>query len=221
LSLLEVLVALAIFLFSIVALHQALNVGTNQAIDTQQRIQASQLAQSKMAEVYVGAVPLSSQSDTPFDEDPDYTWSVDAEPFTVANLWNVTVTVKRTRGDGGVLQTQLCELIIDPSIRGTNFDSAYTATLMPPSSTGGGASGAGGAGAGGAGGMGGKGGAAKGGAAKGGKAGGGAAKGGAAKGGGAAGRGAGGGRGGGGGQGGQGVAVVRVVAAGVAKEEVQ
>src|SRR5947209_359815 len=93
LSLLEVLVALAIFLFSIVALHQALNIGTSNAVDMQQHMQAAQLAQSKMAEVYVGAVPMSSQADTPFDEDPDYTWSLDAEPGTVANLWNVTVTV--------------------------------------------------------------------------------------------------------------------------------
>ncbi len=89
-------------------------------------------------------MPLSSQSDTPFDQDPDYTWSLDAEQNTVANLWNVTVTVTRSRGDGGKLETKLTEMIIDPSIRGTSYDSALTATLMPPSSTGGGA-GAGGA----------------------------------------------------------------------------
>ena len=46
-----------------------------------------------MAELYVGAVPLQSQGDTPFDEDPDYTWSVDAQQNTLQNLWNVTVTV--------------------------------------------------------------------------------------------------------------------------------
>lgn len=127
LSLLEVLVALAIFLFSIVALHQALNIGTNNAIDTQQLQQASQLAQSKIAEVYAGVVPLSSTPDTPFDEDPDYTWSIDAQQSTLTNLWNVTLTVKRTRGDGSKLETTLSQMIIDPSLRGTSYDSAATA----------------------------------------------------------------------------------------------
>jgi type II secretion system protein I len=134
--LLEVLVALAIFLFSIVALHQALNIGTNNAVDMQQHMQAAQLAQSKMAEVYVGAVPMQSQPDTPFDEDPDYNWSLDAEQSTMANLWNVTVTVSRTRADGSRLETKLSQMIIDPSLRGTSYDAAATATLLPPSSTG-------------------------------------------------------------------------------------
>jgi type II secretion system protein I len=141
LSLLEVLVALAIFLFSIVALHQALNIGTNNAIDMQQHMQAAQLAQSKMAEVYVGAVPMQSQSDTPFDEDPDYNWSLDAQQGIAANLWNVTVTVSRSRGDGSRLETKLSQMIIDPSLRGTSYDAAATATLLPPSSTGSGSSG--------------------------------------------------------------------------------
>jgi general secretion pathway protein I len=140
LSLLEVLVALAIFLFSIVALNQAMNVGTKSALNTQQQIQAAQLAQSKMAEVYIGAVPLTSQPDTPFDEDPDYTWSLDVEQNTVANLWTATVTVSRAVGDGSKMETKLSQMIVDPSIRGTSYDSAYTATFSPPSSTGGGSS---------------------------------------------------------------------------------
>ncbi|CAN5461578.1 hypothetical protein BH10PLA2_BH10PLA2_21530 [soil metagenome] len=127
LSLLEILVALAIFLFSLVALHQAMNVGMNSAQDMQQLVQAAQLAQSKMAELYVGAVPMQSQGETPFDDDPDYTWSVDAQQNTVANLWNVTVTVKRTRKSGPKLETVLSQMIIDPSIRGTSYDAAATA----------------------------------------------------------------------------------------------
>ena len=135
LSLLEVLVALAILLFSIVALNQMLNIGTSNAVDMQQHMQAAQLVQSKMAEVYCGAVPLTSVTDTPFDEDPDYTWSLDAQQNSLANLWNVTVTVTRSRGDGSKMETKLSQMIIDPSIRGTSMDSAYTATLSPPSST--------------------------------------------------------------------------------------
>jgi general secretion pathway protein I len=135
LSLLEILVALAIFLFSIVALHQALNLGTNSAIEMQQLVQAAQLAQSKMAELYVGAVPLQSQGDTPFDEDPDFTWSVDAQQNTVQNLWNVTVTVTRTRGDGSKTETKLSQMIMDPSLRGTSYDAAATAAASTSASS--------------------------------------------------------------------------------------
>jgi general secretion pathway protein I len=134
LSLLEILVALAIFLFSMVALHQALNLGTNSAVEMQQLVQAAQLAQSKMAELYVGAVPLQSQGDTPFDEDPDYTWSVDAQQNTLQNLWNVTVTVTRTRGDGTKTETKLSQMIMDPSLRGTSYDAAATAAAATSSS---------------------------------------------------------------------------------------
>jgi prepilin-type N-terminal cleavage/methylation domain-containing protein len=135
LSLLEVLVALAILLFSMVALHQALNLGTNSAVEMQQLVQASQLAQSKMAELYVGAVPLQSQPDTPFDEDPDYTWSVDAQQNTVANLWNVTVTVARHHNDGSKMETKLSRMILDPSLRGTSYDAAATAAAAAASSS--------------------------------------------------------------------------------------
>ncbi len=135
LSLLEVLVALAIFLFSIVALHQALNIGTNNAIETQQLQLAAQLAQSKMAEVYAGVVPLSSTPDTPFDENPDYTWSIDAQQSTLTNLWNVNLSVKRTRGDGTVMETKLSQMIIDPSLRGTSYDSAATQAAATASSS--------------------------------------------------------------------------------------
>ena len=134
LSLLEVLVALAIFLFSIVALHQALNIGTSNSIDMQQLQQASQLAQSKIAEVYAGVVPLTSTPDTPFDEDPDFTWSIDAQQSTLTNLWNVTLTVKRNRADGSKLETKLSQMIIDPSLRGTSYDSAATAAAAAASS---------------------------------------------------------------------------------------
>ena len=84
LSLLEVLVALAIFLFSIVALHQALNIGTNNAVDMQQHMSRVTWLKADM-EVYV-ARPHELAADTPFDEDPDYTWSLDAEQNTTANL---------------------------------------------------------------------------------------------------------------------------------------
>jgi prepilin-type N-terminal cleavage/methylation domain-containing protein len=71
LTLLEVLVALAIFLLSLGALVQLTSFAGRQAVDARRRSDETRLAQSKLAEVLAGAVPLQGQGETPFDEDPD------------------------------------------------------------------------------------------------------------------------------------------------------
>src|SRR5947209_7590192 len=89
-SLLEVVVATAIFLLGLIA------IGGDRAVEVQQQSQAIQLCQSKMAEVIAGVVPLGSQGETPFDEEPDWSWSIDAEQQgDAASLWTVKITVSR------------------------------------------------------------------------------------------------------------------------------
>ena len=78
-SLLEVIVAMAIFLMSIVVLGQLVTMGGERALDIDQQGEAGLLAQSKMSEVIWGAVPLQSASDQAFDEAPDYKWSMTAD----------------------------------------------------------------------------------------------------------------------------------------------
>src|SRR5947208_9569279 len=97
LSLLEVLVALAIFLLSFVAIGRLVTLASDHAIELQQQSQATRLAQSKLNEVLCGALTLESAEGS-FDEDADWQWSVDAEQGT-AGLWTVTVTVKRPGGE--------------------------------------------------------------------------------------------------------------------------
>ncbi|HEY1381192.1 MAG TPA: hypothetical protein VGF55_30610, partial [Gemmataceae bacterium] len=92
-SLLEVLVALAIFLFSLVALSQLIDVGSDRARDVQWLGQASTIAQSRMAELMAGSIALTSQPDTACDEDPDWSWSLNAEPDNAPGLYRVKVTV--------------------------------------------------------------------------------------------------------------------------------
>src|SRR5262245_46471089 len=87
LSLIEVLVALAVFLISMIGLGRLAIMGSDLALETQDNNQAAQLCQSKMAEILVGAVPLSSQSDTPFDGDDGeagWTWSLECEQGNVS-----------------------------------------------------------------------------------------------------------------------------------------
>ncbi len=213
LSLLEVVVSMAILLSSVVAIHQLVTIGSERALDVQQEAIGSMLAQRKLSEVMIGATPLSSTGYTAFEEDgmDEWQWKLDANQNTngVNGLWNVQVSVKFDPPDGGPgAVIELGQMILDPTLRGSNLDppplqagnpnanstsgsNSTTPSTTPSSPTpsgggsmmGGGKKGAGGFGGGAGGGIGG-------------------AKGGSGAGGGKGGGGAGGGKGGGGGAGG-------------------
>ncbi len=119
LSLLEVIVALAIFLFSLVALSQVIDIGVDMAQEMDMRSHGAHLAQSKLAEVVAGAVPLTSQADTPCDgDDGDWNWRLDAEQDAVASLYKVTVTVSRKFRKSKVEAT-FSQYVLDPTKRGS------------------------------------------------------------------------------------------------------
>ena len=122
-TLLEVLTALTIFLLAMVVFGDMILANAKAANAIQRQNLATRLCQSKLHEVAVGLVPLSSADDTPFDDEPDYTWSLDAESGSFDGLWNVTVTVKRNQTDNGEpIQVTLTQMILDPSTVGSNED---------------------------------------------------------------------------------------------------
>lgn len=139
LTLLEVLVALAIFLLSLGAITRLVTFAGQRAADARRLDEASRLAHSKLAEVYAGVVPMSSSGDTPFDEDPDYTWSLTADSGSLTGLWTLTMTVKR-KGDNGP-GFSLQQFMLDPTIRGSTQDTVIIAgASSSPSSSGSGSS---------------------------------------------------------------------------------
>jgi prepilin-type N-terminal cleavage/methylation domain-containing protein len=121
LSLLEVIAALAILLLSLGALYHLINLGGNLAYRAHQRSRAAQLAQTKLAEVAAGVVPLGSADGT-FDEDDKYSWSVQAEQSSTAGLWSVTVTVTRQNADKSRIEVSLSQMVLDPSTVGSTQD---------------------------------------------------------------------------------------------------
>jgi len=127
-SLLEVLAALAIFLISLIALGQLISITGEHALEVQQLSRASQLSQSKLAEIVSGAISLSSQSGD-FDEDPDWHFQVDAEQdySAITGLWRVKVTVTRDMGDGTTMESTVSQMVLDPSQRGSTADAAASA----------------------------------------------------------------------------------------------
>jgi hypothetical protein len=123
-SLLEVLLALSIFLFALIGVGRLISLGADHALEVQKQARATVLCQSKMDEVAAGVVPLSPQTDMPFDEDSKYTWSLDCTQGNVAGLWNVTIKVSRQAADGSKTDTSLSQMVLDPAIRGNAGDIA-------------------------------------------------------------------------------------------------
>ncbi len=125
LSLLEVVIALAILLFSIVAISQLISLGSDRALDVQQYAQATLLCQRKLAEVMVGAEPLTATGYSGFPDQEnlgDWQWKLDATQSDTAGLWNVQVTVKYDRGNNTSFEVQLAQMMLDPTMRGSNQD---------------------------------------------------------------------------------------------------
>ncbi len=136
LSLLEVLTALAIFLFSLIVISQLVGLAGDRALAVQQQGDAAQKCQSKLAEVVIGAVPLASQPDQPLDDDPDWMWSMTAEPADVANLWSVNVRVYRQQSDGTQVECSFSRLVFDPAARGSTMDNVTIAGTESTGATG-------------------------------------------------------------------------------------
>jgi hypothetical protein len=117
LSLLEVIVALVVFLFGLIGLGTLMTQGKDHAQAVQLQTQAIQLCQAKMGEVMAGAIPLNGpQADSPLDEDPDWKWSMDAEQGPVTGLLVVSIRVTRT---GSQIEATLNQMVLDPTIRGS------------------------------------------------------------------------------------------------------
>src|SRR5947209_8501909 len=110
-TILEVLLAMTIFLMSLIGLAQLMSICTDLAVETDLTNRATQLAQSKMNEFVTGILPLTSQGDTPFDEDGAWSWSAECQADgTVSNLWTVTVHVTRKRLDGTMYESVLNQM---------------------------------------------------------------------------------------------------------------
>jgi general secretion pathway protein I len=135
LSLLEVIIATAIFMISIVALNQLVSNASDRAEEARWLNEGTRLAQSKMNEVIAGVVPLSSAGDTTFDEDSDYSWSMDAETDTVPNVWHVTVTVSRSRQGKPRFEIPLHQIVFDPLARGSLADAPTISVSTPSGSS--------------------------------------------------------------------------------------
>ena len=100
LTLLEVLLSLGLFLGALAALSQLWYGGVRASVQARLATQAILRCESKLNEVVAGAVPLQSTSDTPFDDDASWTWSLQVEVGPHADTMLATVKVSHPGQSG-------------------------------------------------------------------------------------------------------------------------
>ncbi len=93
---LEVVLALGIFVGGIAALSQLQTTGMNAAISSRMKTHAVLRCESKLNEVAAGVEPLQPANGVPFEDDNEWTWSLTSAPGPHADLLQVTVTVNHS-----------------------------------------------------------------------------------------------------------------------------
>lgn len=122
-SLLEVLVALAIFIMSLAALGQLVQLGLDQAVAADQQAVAARLALSKLGEVECGMIAVPdgdaaefTEQETRADGSANWKYEVACQQTNVPNLYDVTVTVSTVND---TFTYSLSQLVFDPLYQGT------------------------------------------------------------------------------------------------------
>lgn len=126
-SLLEVLLSLTIFLLAIVAIGRLVDMGTDNALDAQSQAIGTRLAQTKLAEIEAGAIPVDAMSSGIFDVEPEWQWVVDPAPTGIPNLYSVTVEVSR-RFRNRTVRVTLSQMICDPRMMGQASEAQKPST---------------------------------------------------------------------------------------------
>ena len=139
LSLLEVLLALAIFLFSLAAIGALVDFGNGRATAAAMQTTATRLAQAKLAEVEAGAVSVTTGGSGTFDEEPEWNWSVEPGAATIPNVYPITVRVWREAA-GRTHEVTLTQLVFDSAQMGNAAEAQPpepdTMGTTPPATTG-------------------------------------------------------------------------------------
>jgi general secretion pathway protein I len=135
LSLLEIMLALAILLLSMVAIGKLVDIGADRGMDARMNTRAARLAQAKLAEVEAGLIPLDGTATGQFDDEPGWTWTVEPVSQGTPNLYTVTVRVTRDY-QGRTFETALTQLLYDPAKVGSAAQAQTTSSSSGSSTSG-------------------------------------------------------------------------------------
>lgn len=118
-TLLEVILALAIFMVSLAVLVQLTYLSMRNARIARDRTTAQLLCQSILSEVRAGSAPLEAVFESPVENDFDvsrsgWLYSIDVETIDEQGLLAVTVTVTRSQTAPNPVSVSLTQWMIDP-----------------------------------------------------------------------------------------------------------
>ncbi len=118
-TLLEVLIAMAIFLMSIIAISNLVDMARERAEEAGQRSIALLVAESKVAEMKAGVTALNSANGN-WDTDDRYIWTADVQALGPV-LYQVTITAQRV--GFGRSKVELVQYLADPQALGSTMDA--------------------------------------------------------------------------------------------------
>lgn len=117
LTLVEVVVALSIFMISSVTLGQLVATGARAAVLARLQTQAILHCESKIAEVLSGILPMETVSNAAMENNEDWTWSLDIQTGPHPDLLQLIVTVDYVvEGSLANGSFSLSRLVRDPEI---------------------------------------------------------------------------------------------------------
>ncbi len=153
-SLLEVLAALAIFIFTAYAMTQMVDNASRAATRARRLAKAQLLAESKMDEIVAGAIPFSTGGGIIEEEQEGWSYNVSVNPeswsavedvstsSSITGLNSVIVTVNFGLPGAEPIEYSLSRIILDPQLRQpaqqqSSSSSSATTPSTTPSTTGG------------------------------------------------------------------------------------
>ncbi|MGF1579357.1 MAG: hypothetical protein ACFCD0_08350 [Gemmataceae bacterium] len=125
LSLIEVILAVVIFLFSLAAIGQLISFSSDRAIEARWTQEGMIHCQSKMDEFEARVLFLESTAKQEYEIDPSWQWSAEIEQDgDLPTAFKVKVTFERRRANDTWFQVSLQKIVIDPDARGSTLDPA-------------------------------------------------------------------------------------------------
>ncbi|MEW4487722.1 hypothetical protein AB1L42_06545 [Thalassoglobus sp. JC818] len=116
-SLFEVVLALAIFLGATAVITQILKNGSTAAIRSQLVSEAVLRCERRLNEVASGVLPAQSVQGSPFDDDPDWSWTLNVTETGIPYLLELEMIVEQTNSQGDIAASyRLNRLLRDPLV---------------------------------------------------------------------------------------------------------
>ena len=138
LTLLEVMLAIAIFGLALVAIGELIRIGSVSAAAARDLTDAQRLCNNVMAEVGAGIIPPDPASDTPVESAEDWLYTIESQPLTEQEgmLW-VSVTVRQDPAQyNKPAEFTLVRWMTDPAVAAEAKAAAEAAATEGSSTTG-------------------------------------------------------------------------------------